>query len=347
MTGEAPEEELGRGLARFLADHWGEPVAVGALWRASAGARRQNVLFEARCGGEHRALCATVIPSPELAGLGVELESACLRLAQEAGVPVPRPIAHCSDPAYLGRPFFVAERVAGESIPRRVLRLVAAQPGLGERLAAQCGAALAALHGVPPARAPGGLPGAAAGPGAAPPAVEALRELCEKYRALPAHSAAFAFALRWLGRHLPPPPPQICVVHGDFRNGNLLVDSSGLRAALDWEVCRRGDPMEDLAWLCLRCWRFRNDELEVGGFGRRESLRAGYEGEGGVWDARRFHWWKVFGTVRWGLGLAGQAQQHLDGSFRSIVMAASGRRVAELEYDALMLLRGDYGDPPG
>jgi hypothetical protein len=39
------------------------------------------------------------------------------------------------------------------------------------------------------------------------------------------------------------------------------------------------------------------------------------------------------------VGLAGQTAQHLDGRFRSIVMAASGRRVPELEWDLLMLVR--------
>jgi len=43
--------------------------------------------------------------------------------------------------------------------------------------------------------------------------------------------------------------------------------------------------------------------------------------------------------LRWGLGLAGQADAHLDGRFPSVVMAASGRRVPELEWDLLMLLR--------
>jgi hypothetical protein len=69
------------------------------------------------------------------------------------------------------------------------------------------------------------------------------------------------------------------------------------------------------------------------------TLRKAYQAAGGAWDEDRFDWWRVLGTVRWGLGLAGQARAHLDGSFPSIVMAASGRRVPELEYDTLLLLR--------
>jgi len=37
--------------------------------------------------------------------------------------------------------------------------------------------------------------------------------------------------------------------------------------------------------------------------------------------------------------MAGQSRSHLDGSFVSIVMSASARRMAELEFDALQLLR--------
>ena len=111
------------------------------------------------------------------------------------------------------------------------------------------------------------------------------------------------------------------------------------RSILDWETTRCSDPMEDLAWICLRCWRFGADDVEVGGFGSRAVLVRAYEAGGGIFDAAAWHWWKVLGTLRWGLGLAGQARQHLDGSVPSIVMATSGRRVAELEYDVLCLLR--------
>ncbi len=91
--------------------------------------------------------------------------------------------------------------------------------------------------------------------------------------------------------------------------------------------------------MCLRMWRFGNDTLEVGGFAGRSQLRAGYEAQGGEWDEERFHWWKVLGTLKWGLVLAIQAASYLRGTTGSIVMAASGRRVAELEYDTLILTR--------
>ena len=45
------------------------------------------------------------------------------------------------------------------------------------------------------------------------------------------------------------------------------------------------------------------------------------------------------GTLRWAVGLATQAMAFLDGRVPNIVMAASGRRVPELEWDLLMLIR--------
>ena len=84
------------------------------------------------------------------------------------------------------------------------------------------------------------------------------------------------------GARARPTRPRLSLVHGDFRNGNLIVDENGLRAVLDWEMAHLGDPMEDLGWLCVNSWRFGRHELPVGGFGTREELFAGYAEAGGT-----------------------------------------------------------------
>lgn len=334
--------DVAEGLARFLSETWQEPVRVEAVRVASAGARRRNLLFEATRGELREALAATIMPTPEIAHTTMEVEAALLRTAEAAGVPAPRLVAVTEDPAYVGGPLLVTRRVEGESIPRRILRLCEQDPTLGSRLASQCGEAMARLHAVPQASLDSRIEVPASGDAAA----HALRDLEEKNDALLQPSPALTLALVWLARNLPAPPPAgLALVHGDWRNGNIAVSPKGLEAAYDWEIAHVGDPMEDLAWICVRSWRFRNDHLEVGGFATRESLFEGYRGAGGSIDLERFRWWKLLRTVWWGLGLADQAASHLDGSFPSIVMAASGRRVAELEYDVLMLLSHEY-EPP-
>lgn len=332
MTGTDPAA----GLAAFLSERWGEPVEVSGLTASSTGARRANLAFDAtRQGGAPRRLVATIVPTAAIQINPVDAEAGVRSLARAHGVPVPEVVEWCGDPSWVGGPFFLSEWVDGETVPRQVLRLIERE-GLGERVATQLGTAMARLHAIDPADAPAHL--ADLGEGA--PAAIALEALWGAMDGLLAPRPALTLGMRWLEDRLPPAPSAPSLIHTDIRTGNLIVGADGLRALLDWEGSRRrGDPMEDLAWLALRMWRFRNDALEVGGFARLESLVGAYEAAGGRFDTDRYRWWKVYGTIKWALGLAAQAAGHIDGSFRSIVMAASGRRVPEMEWDLLMLIR--------
>jgi aminoglycoside phosphotransferase (APT) family kinase protein len=327
--------DLAAGLAAFLSDEWGRPVTVANLSSSSAGARRNNVLFDANDGQRTLALVATILPTSDIQLNPIGAEASMRALAESGGVPVPHIQAVCVDESYVGGPFFVSDRIDGETVPRRVLRLVH-DCGIGERVATQLGEALGRLHAINPSLAPAEL----VDPGPSDPTEIALTGADETMSQLLQPRPAIALGMRWLERHLPGPPPLRTIVHSDVRNGNVIVGDDGLRAVLDWEGSRRqGDPMEDVAWPSLRMWRFRNDDREIGGFAARAPFVAGYESQGGAFDVERFHWWKVLGTLRWALGLAGQTAAHLDGRFESIVMAASGRRVPELEWDLLMLIR--------
>ena len=256
--------------------------------------------------------------------------------AARAGVPVPRVVMAGDGSEGLGAVFMIMEYVEGETIPRRILRdesLAEVRP----LLAAQCGGVLAAIHRIAPVE----IPGLAGGD-----ALEQLRGLVDR---LGQTHPTFELALRWLADTRPPRSAE-SVVHGDFRNGNLIIGAEGIRAVLDWELAHRGDPLEDLGWLCVKAWRF-GSPLPVGGFGTVEQLVAAYEGAGGgPVDPAALHWWQVLGTLRWGIICIVQVLTHTTGTVRSVELAAIGRRVCEVEWDLLELLPESDGaggpEPP-
>ncbi|MEM7092455.1 MAG: phosphotransferase family protein [Actinomycetota bacterium] len=322
-------------LSAYLGSELGADVVVGSLSPVTAGARRINVLFDATIDGESQGFCITQQPNTgEAFDRPILDEVQWLRNAAAAGMRVAEVVAASGDEAVLGGPFFVSRRVDGATIPKRVIKLCETTPGLGAQVAHEIGASLARLHATSVDDVPESVERP---PGTAVDAALAWAD--EKMAELLQRSPALELVLRWLIRNQPEPVP-VCPVHGDVRNGNIIVNGDGLGAILDWETAHIGEPFEDLGWLAQRMWRARNDQLEIGGFANRSDLQAGYEAGGGDWDEDRFHWWKVFRTLWWGLGMANQGRQHLDGTFRSIIMAASGRRVAELEWDALCLIEG-------
>lgn len=330
--------DIGAGIARYLTVDLGRTITVARLQQLSAGARRRNFVLDADLGDRSLRLVATLVPST-IQLVPIEIEAAVRELAREHGVPVPRVVATCTDTSYVGEPFLLSEHIDGESVPRKVLRLTQAQ-GIGDLVAEQLGRAMGLLHAIDPASAPSELPGT-------PDGNPAERLLCEAEREvdrLLADRPVFALALRRLRERLPGPPEKHTIVHTDLRNGNLIVGPDGLRAVLDWEGAQRfDDPMRDAAWTALRMWRFGADAHEFGGFAERAVFVRGYEDGGGSFDPDRFRWWKLLSTLCWGTGLAGQAAAHLDGSVRNVVMAASGRRISEIEWDLLMLIRPGTG----
>ncbi len=265
--------------------------------------------------------------------LSPEEEFRLLEIASAAGVPVPRPLFQGKTAA--GDSFYMMARVEGETIGGRILRdarLARARAALP----AQVAAAAAAIHRVPLGPELDFLAGPPAGRAAADWEITRLEDL---YRLVtPDPHPVFELALRWLRRHLPPGTRR-ALVHGDFRIGNLIVDETGLRAVLDWELAHAGDPMEDLGWFCVRSWRFRSDHLPAGGVGTREALLDAYaEASGLPTDPARLRFWEIFGNLRWGVLTIVQARFFLGGASTSVELASIGRRTAETEWELLNLL---------
>jgi aminoglycoside phosphotransferase len=59
-------------------------------------------------------------------------------------------------------------------------------------------------------------------------------------------------ALDWLADNIPAELPRPVIVHGDAGPANFLYADGKVTALLDWELVHYGDPMADLAMLCLR-----------------------------------------------------------------------------------------------
>jgi aminoglycoside phosphotransferase (APT) family kinase protein len=250
-------------------------------------------------------------------------EADLLRAAHAAGVQVPEVVAAGDD-------FIVMQRLFGETIARRILRddsYAAARAAL----TAQCATALARLHRGVDVGAVAGLPGETDG-------LATLRDVLDGFGE--PHPALELGFLR-LARNRPAAAHEAAVVHGDFRLGNLMVDTTGLIGVLDWELAHLGDPAEDLGWMCVRSWRF-GGPAPVMGVGSRSELLDAYAATGGApIDEERLRWWEAFGTLRWGVICIQQANAHLSGAVRSVELAAIGRRTCEVELDLLELIAPD------
>ena len=259
-------------------------------------------------------------------------EFAVISAAFAAGVPAPKPFF---EPCEIGgKAAFFMQRVPGEAVGRRLVTepsFAAAREALPEQLAA----ALATIHRVDYGAS--GLDALLQRPGERRSAVSVeIARLYSELDAIDEAHPALELALRWLARNEPPREAATTLVHGDFRIGNVLVEESGLRAVLDWEFSHIGDPDEDVAWFCVRAWRFGKDALEAGGIAQRETwLRAYERASGRSVDRARIAYLEILGNVKWAVGAAMQARRHLSGLEPSIELASLGRLCAEMEFEAL------------
>ena len=322
------EADLSRALARRVPGARG----VANLRRLAAGATQETWSFDADLGAAADPLILRrTAQGMERGGsdirLPVELEAQVLRAAREGGVPAPalRFVLDAGDGLGQG---FVMERIEGETVPRKILR-DPEYAGAREKLARQCGEALARIHALDPARLPA-LPHARVG--------DQLERQRRSIGASLQPQPVLELALRWLAQRAPTDAPPH-VVHGDYRNGNLIVGPEGLRAVLDWEIAHLGDPAEDFGWFCANVWRFGEADKRAGGFGTLDQLLEGYAAGGGQPIApERVLWWEVLASVKWATGCLMMQRVFESGADRSVERAAIGRRVSENDVDLLHLI---------
>ena len=316
-------QDLVPALADVVGTALGTDITIENLRALTGGASRSTWAFDAVATDNSRSLILRIGP-PDDVHAPMELEARVQAAAAAAGAPVPRILVASNSTAALGNPFLICDEVKGETIVRRIDRQL--DDAGRERLLQQCAQALAAIHRAD-AHDPDLYP------------QDQLSEWRERLDTMGDTTATFEWAFRWLAAHRPEPSPTQ-LVHGDYRMGNLIVDGSELAAVLDWELVHIGEVYEDLAWFCIRAWRFgAPPSRAAGGLGSTDDFLTAYEQAAGTAvDRGAFHWWLVLATLRWGVICRYQAERHLSGQSRSVELAAIGRRVCENEWDLLNLL---------
>lgn len=307
-------------------------ASIANLKRLSGGASQETWSFDGVSPGRaqglilRRAPGGRVVPRSATA-VPLATEAKIIRLAAAAGVPVP-PVPYVLEERDGLGPGYVMGRVEGETIARKILRdaeFADARP----KLARQCGRILAAIHAIDTANL---------GELNKVPAQTQLDQYRAIYDTYDYPHPVFEVAFKWLEERMPD-APALTLVHGDFRNGNLMIGPDGVRAVLDWELVHIGDPAEDLGWICVNSWRFGETHKVVGGFGDVADLLAGYAEAGGKgMTAERVKFWEIFGTMKWGIMCMTMYQAFATGADRSVERATIGRRSSETEIDLINLL---------
>lgn len=337
-------------IAAFLAGKTGAgSVRIDNLRKLSGGAIQENWAADLLIdGGPQTGTIAVVIRCDAPSGVGHShtraQEFALLSAAFAAGVTVPEPL-WLGDKSVFGRDFFVMRRASGTAAGHRLVKDLALG---GDRVALtrRLGEEIARIQQVAAAPALAFLERPQQHP--ALHFIQQARLFLDGYHT---PYPALEWSLRWLEQNVPDVAAwrseQLVLAHRDFRTGNYMVDGAGLTAILDWEFAAWSHPLEDLGWLCARCWRFgqQGDGKAVGGIGARADLLAGYNAVAGrqVRAADLFYW-EVLAELRWAIIAIQQGERHISGREPSLELALTGHIVPELELH-LLRLTGLAGAP--
>ncbi|MDF2493229.1 phosphotransferase family protein [Sphingomonas sp.] len=333
MAERLSKDELARRLSALAPRMAPGAGRVENLVRLTGGASMETWAFDAVGEGESKTPLilrrrTRMVENSAVSKPPLRREAEAIARAVEAGVPAPIVTYVCDEEADGLDEAYVMHRVGGETLGKKITGDPAFEPARG-KLARQCGAALARIHSVEPLS---GLDQT--------DAETTLANYEATWRATGAVRPTIEAAFRWLEKRLPKEKVTSRFVHGDFRNGNIMVDpEQGLVAVLDWELVHVGDPAEDMGWLCTNSWKFGRPDRYVGGFGEVQDLLDGYAEAGGEpISAARVDFWSMLGSLKWGVMTMGMyasfASDPTAGPERGVI----GRRLSETEADIVAII---------
>lgn len=256
-----------------------------------------------------------------------------------SGVPVANTIGLCSDVSVNDAPFYVMDYVAGPVLhDHETASAVSAADRV--KLSHNVVDVLAALHAINPDDVGLGDLGRK----------EAylqrqMKRWKAQWEATETHKVpAMDESTRLLAERM---PEQVgaCIVHGDYRLGNMIAGSGQIQAVLDWELCTLGDCLADVGYL-LNSWiqpGEREEDLSptsAGGFISRDELADRYANATGR-DLSQINYYRAFSHWRLAAINQGVYKRYLVGAMgenRDVDLDAQKQGVTLLAEAALELL---------
>jgi aminoglycoside phosphotransferase (APT) family kinase protein len=241
-----PQHRFDEGrLDHYLADHVADYRAGSPVIRQFQGGQ-SNPTFLLETPGATYVLRKKP-PGKLLASAHmVEREYKVQKALAGSAVPVASMLLLCEDVSIVGTPFYLMGYVAGRVIPTADLPdlTLPEREGVYRSLVET----LAALHRVD-------WRGVGLGDFGRPDnyAARQIDRWTKQYAASKTDDIKEMEQLStWLVAHLPA-NTAASIVHGDFRVGNTIIHPTEprLAAVLDWELATIGDPLADLAYLCM------------------------------------------------------------------------------------------------
>ncbi|WP_168699796.1 phosphotransferase family protein [Gordonia paraffinivorans] len=232
-------------------------------------------------------------------------QATILTALADTDVPVPRVLeVDREEPGW-----FAMELVAGESL-EPVLDDPAVAPDLAAARMLRAAEILPRLHAVDPHALPG-VTGDVAGPVLSP--ADELARWARTLGAVPPELVVGGAELLEALSASVPEPIEPCLVHGDYRLGNIISEGVEPVALIDWEIWSIGDPRVELGWFLVFAdgTNFPGVGREVPSLPTPEQLVDAYTG-GGV-ALPDLTWFDALGRLKMAAIMGHNLRRHREG----------------------------------
>jgi aminoglycoside phosphotransferase (APT) family kinase protein len=316
------DEPTKSGITKFLRSKilGSRDLKVQSVRKATEGFSYQTILFSAswKTAGKRisKDLVIRIEPKDTSALGPCDIRSQFRLLGQLHGseIPVPKVLWHEPTGVFLGKPFFVMEKVEGEvPTPWNVEKMTEV---MRKKICEEFVKILTQVHSVDWKATKLGFLTSDSKSDPAERETERWFRIARETQLK--REPILTEAYLWLKENKPE-FKKLSLCHGDFRLGNFIWDQNRIKAILDWEISSLNDPMSDLGWTCLKCWRVSTrPDLMTGLLSREEfySLYEKYSGE--KVDRERVFFWEVLGNLHMATILLQAFHGFSDGEFRDV-----------------------------